>query len=480
MDKRTLDFSKARILVLGDVMLDQYWHGSVARVSPEAPVLVVKIQKDDYRAGGAANVAINIAALGAKVHLVGIVGNDTAARKLENSLIDGGVRCHLKTIDAISTITKLRVLGNNQQCVRLDFEEPFPPVSFIEDDTVRSLLRDIDVLVLSDYAKGTLHNILPLIDEAKKLGLPVLIDPKSNDFNCYRGATVVTPNFKELEAIVGSCADQDTLISKTQKLSEDYEIEAILVTRGEQGMILAGSHIETIIFPAIQKEVFDVTGAGDTVLAAFSTCIACGKDLNESMRLANLAASIAVGKKGTSAVSIEELRSVLNVRSGITENIVDEETLLKFVKKSKAVGERIVFTNGCFDVLHPGHIAYLEKARSSGDRLVVAVNDDASVRALKGKNRPVSSLEARMTMLSSLKSVDWVVPFKDATPERLIRLITPDILVKGGDYKLNEVVGREYVEQSGGEVYLIDFVEGYSTTKLINKIQKNVGITETA
>lgn len=465
-------FDRAQVLVVGDLMVDRYWHGPTTRISPEAPVPVVKVEHGEDRAGGAANVALNIAALGAGATLVGVVGRDEAARALRAQLESAGINADVQESVDKPTITKLRVISRQQQLLRLDFEERFG-----QQDTnelvgkVRNLLAGVGVMVLSDYAKGVLDDPRELIALARAARVPVLVDPKGTDFSRYAGATLITPNLHEFETVAGAWASEQELVGKAVELVAALHLDALLVTRGEQGMTLVRAGVPALHLPARAREVFDVTGAGDTVIAVLAAALAAGEDLPGAVALANLAAGIVVGKLGTAAVSGPELRRALQQEQGSERGVVNEEQLLVDVADARARGEKVVFTNGCFDILHAGHVGYLEQARKLGDRLIVAVNADESVRQLKGDGRPINPVERRMAVLAGLEAVDWVVPFADATPERLLALIRPDILVKGGDYAKESVVGWHIVEAYGGAVRALDFLDNCSTTAIVKKIQ---------
>ena len=468
------DFSRARLLVVGDVMLDRYWHGHTSRISPEAPVQVVRIDQEEDRLGGAGNVALNASMLGARTHLLGLAGQDAVADKLEKMLSEKGVTCRLQRVSGSKTIIKLRVLSRHQQLIRLDFEDYFHnwdayalQVEFTER------LANVDAVILSDYAKGVLRRSTELISAARKVGLPVIVDPKGTDFELYRGASLITPNLSEFEALVGRCNSDAEIEWRGVDLREQLDLEAVLVTRGDKGMTFLARGHPTLHLPTRAQEVFDVTGAGDTVVATLGAAMAAGMPMHEAVALANIAAGIVVAKLGTATVSLDELeRAVLGGNEVCSRGVCDEHELLAQIANARAKGERIVMTNGCFDILHPGHIDYLEKARAFGDRLVVAVNDDASVRRLKGVGRPVNPLETRLRMLSALSCVDWVTTFSEDTPERVICKILPDVLVKGGDYAVDQIVGGNCVKAAGGEVLVVDFLPGHSTTSLIDKIQK--------
>lgn len=465
-------FDGVAVLVIGDVMLDRYWRGGTSRISPEAPVPVVRVGDVEDRPGGAANVALNLAALGANPILVGLTGDDEAADALELSLEAAGVECHFERFSSVSTITKLRILSSNQQLIRLDFEDPFPEEAAQKlIDRAVALVDRTQVVICSDYAKGALGKVPQLIAHARAAQRRVLVDPKGSDFSRYRGASVITPNLLEFEAVVGRCANECELVEHGRDIVEQLELEALLVTRGEQGMTLLREHASEFHLPAQAREVFDVTGAGDTVIATLAAVLAAEDSLQRATILANVAAGCVVGKLGTAVVTPAELQRSLAAGVEAGYGAVNEEQLEVAVVDSRAHGERIVMTNGCFDILHAGHVAYLSAARRLGDRLVVALNDDDSVRRLKGNGRPVNPLERRSTVLAALRSVDWVVPFSENTPERLIHKIQPDVLVKGGDYRSDEIAGHDSVVANGGEVRVLGYEESLSTTGIMKQIQ---------
>ncbi|MEO1701534.1 MAG: bifunctional D-glycero-beta-D-manno-heptose-7-phosphate kinase/D-glycero-beta-D-manno-heptose 1-phosphate adenylyltransferase HldE [Pseudomonadota bacterium] len=469
MSSRFPDFSAARVLVAGDVMLDRYWHGVTARISPEAPVPVVKVEGREDRPGGAANVALNLAALGGEPTLLGVIGQDDTGQKLEAMLQASGIKTSLLVVDGPPTITKLRVVSRGQQLLRLDFEEPLGPIAPKDFPALfKDSLETCDVVILSDYAKGTLTDIQTLITEARAAGKMVLIDPKTPDFERYQGANLLTPNLAEMETMVGTISDDTTLLEKGRDLISRLAMDALLVTRGGQGMTLILPERPPLHLPAHVREVYDVTGAGDTVISVLAACLAIGMSFEESTRLSNLAAGLAVKRQGTAAIGAAELRHADRQTETDMRGPVTEEQLMAIVARTKMDGERVVMTNGCFDILHAGHVSYLREARARGDRLVIAVNDDASTRALKGEGRPVNTLSRRMTVLAALEFVDWVVPFSESTPERLICRVLPDLLVKGADYSPDEIAGAKCVRANGGDVQVINLVEGVSTTKILN------------
>ena len=464
-------FDQAAVLVVGDVMLDRYWYGSTSRISPEAPVPVIRVTRTDDRPGGAANVALNIAALGAPAYLLGVTGQDEAAAALEQQLHSVGVSTSFIRQAQQPTIVKLRAMSRQQQLLRMDFEEQFQvPVQDLLEQ-INSLLPQVQVMILSDYGKGSLSGHQQLIAAARAKNVKVLVDPKGTDFSIYRGASLLTPNLAEFEAVMGACNDEADILAKGQQLLQQLELEALLITRGEQGMTLLRPQQQALHLPAQAREVFDVTGAGDTVISTLATALASGEDLAHAMYMANLAAGIVVGKLGTSTISAPELRRALQGENSIGRGVLGLEQLQAAVAEAKARGERVVFTNGCFDILHAGHVHYLEQAREQGDRLIVAVNADASVKALKGPGRPINSVERRMAVLAGLGAVDWVTSFAEDTPENLLRLLQPEVLVKGGDYSEDQVVGAGIVRAYGGEVRVLGLVENSSTTAIVEKIR---------
>ncbi|HSW94424.1 MAG TPA: bifunctional D-glycero-beta-D-manno-heptose-7-phosphate kinase/D-glycero-beta-D-manno-heptose 1-phosphate adenylyltransferase HldE [Gammaproteobacteria bacterium] len=465
------DFSKASVLVIGDLMLDRYWFGDAARISPEAPVPIVNIKHIDERPGGAGNVALNVSALGVNTTLIGAIGKDDAGRILTDQLAAAGVSHDIHCVATIPTITKHRVISQHQQLLRMDFEEKFPafdPASLLKYYTRN--LADTKLVILSDYGKGTLTSAPELIDLAKKAGITVLVDPKGTDYSKYRGADLITPNYKEFEAIVGHCHNEQDIVTKGQQLLKQHDIKALLLTRGERGMTLIRPEMEEFHLPAHAREVFDVTGAGDTVIAVLGAALAAGTTVMEAMTLANLAASLVVAKLGAATVSAPELDAALSNKMTTTGGIVNEEQLHLAVSEARMKGKRIIFTNGCFDILHAGHVTYLEQAKQLGDVLIVAINDDDSVRRLKGAGRPINSVEQRMAVLAGLSVVDWVTPFSDDTPERLLKLLQPDILVKGGDYTTDGVVGAKIVRTYGGDVRVLGVIKNLSTTAIIDRV----------
>ena len=463
------------MLVAGDAMLDEYWFGDTARISPEAPVPVVSARTAEQRPGGAANVALNVAALGARSVLAAVVGQDERGERLTRALEQRGVRCDLVRSPTLPTIHKLRVLARSQQLLRIDAEQSLHACAGELGAVFARLVRQVDAAILSDYAKGTLSRVAELIAAARAAEIPILVDPKGTDFKRYRGAYALTPNRGEFEAVVGACADEGDLLRKGEALRAELELEVLLVTRGEQGMTLFEQGAEPVTLPTQAREVFDVTGAGDTVIALLGAGIGAGLSPADAAALANLGAGIVVGKIGVATVSRSELLHALHSQGSGGRGLVGLPELVALVAEAKARGERVVLTNGCFDILHAGHVSYLEEAKSCGDRLIVAVNDDDSVRRLKGASRPLNSLADRMAVLAGLASVDWVVPFSEDTPAELIGKVVPDVLVKGGDYRVEQIAGGDAVLKNGGEVRVLGFKPGRSTSALIDALRRSDG-----
>jgi D-beta-D-heptose 7-phosphate kinase/D-beta-D-heptose 1-phosphate adenosyltransferase len=464
------DFSRTQVVVAGDVMLDQYLFGATSRISPEAPVPVVHVQKTDDRPGGAANVAVNLASLGANTRLIGAVGNDAAANTLETLLTRHGIDCAFARVGDRPTITKTRVQSRGQQLIRLDQENATELKDSALVAAVGEALAGAGAVVLSDYGKGALTDVRKMIELCREAGVPVLVDPKGRDFEKYRGATLLTPNQGEFEAVAGHCETDAELAARGWQMVEDLELTALLVTRSEKGMMLLESGNEPLFLSTQAREVYDVTGAGDTVIATLAGALASGQSMASAAALANIAAGLVVRKIGVATVTPGEIQVALHQRGQGGRGLVSRDELQVLVGEARARKERVVMTNGCFDILHAGHVAYLEEAKSLGDRLVVAVNDDDSVRRLKGESRPINALEDRMLVLAGLAAVDWVVPFADDTPAELIGTVLPDVLVKGGDYRPDEIAGGKEVLENGGEVRVLSFRDGHSTSRIIEKL----------
>ena len=464
------DFSKTKIFVMGDVMLDRYLFGSTDRVSPEAPVPVVRITKTDDRPGGAANVAINLSKVGIQTSLFGVIGQDLEGRLLENLLISENIKCNLKTTENLNTTIKTRIQSRGQQLIRFDRDAALERVQSFKKD-VESNLLDIDAIIISDYAKGVTSGIAEIIKICKANHILTLVDPKGLDFKKYAGVDILTPNQNEFEAVVGECDSDNCLVEKALEMIRELELKALLITRSDKGMLLVRSNGEHFFLDTRARDVFDVTGAGDTVIAIFAAALASGTDILNSAKIANLAAGVVVGKIGVAYIDQMELQNQISKSFEDNQGIQSLSQLNKLVNFSHRNSEKIIMTNGCFDILHAGHIAYLEEAKSLGDRLIVAVNDDNSVKQLKGSMRPINSLNDRMMVLSGLACVDWVISFSEETPLSLIKKIKPHVLVKGGDYSLDDVIGGKEVIQNGGEVRILSFKKGFSTTAIIERLQ---------
>ena len=431
---------------------------------------VVHVHETDNRPGGAANVAVNLASLGVSTNVVGVVGNDAAADSLEAIMSEHGIACNFARAGDRPTITKTRVQSRGQQLIRLDEENVADMPGDAMASTLRSVLEGAGAVVLSDYGKGALADVSVMIALCREAGVPVLVDPKGTDFHKYRGASLLTPNQSEFEAVAGRCASDQELVDRARTMMDDLDLDALLVTRSEKGMLLVEAGARPLFLSTQAREVYDVTGAGDTVIATLAGALASGQDLASSAALANIAAGLVVRKIGVATVTPGEISAALHQRGQGGRGLVELDALLALVEESRSRNERIVMTNGCFDVLHAGHVSYLEEAKSLGDRLIVAVNDDASVKRLKGDSRPINALEDRLLVLAGLAAVDWVVPFAEDTPARLIQAILPDVLVKGGDYKPDEIVGGKEVLQNGGEVRVLAFRDGHSSSRIIDRL----------
>tara|TARA_Y100000034_G_scaffold6550_1_gene7211 strand:+ start:2204 stop:3646 length:1443 start_codon:yes stop_codon:yes gene_type:complete len=471
--------SQAKILVVGDVMLDRYWHGDTGRISPEAPVPVVKVSKLEDKAGGAANVAKNIAYLDGQVSLLGIIGNDDNGSSLQTLLKNEKINSQLITQDDAPTIAKMRVISRHQQVVRLDLEETFLEAhSELLLQKLTEIVDDFDVVVFSDYNKGSLAKIGEMIKVAKAAGKTVLVDPKSKQLADYRGADFITPNLNEYTAAGGIKGGEQVLADCARKIISECGIGAMLLTRSEQGMSLI-TPSEKHDFAAQVLEVSDVTGAGDTVIATLAVMLGTGMPAKQAVEIANVAAGLVVAKLGAATVSPEELSAKLTqyLRETGEQYQAPTQEILHHIELARQRGEKIVFTNGCFDILHAGHVRYLAQAKARGDKLVVGLNNDASISRLKGPERPINPLDERATVIGALASVDWVIPFgaveENDTPAKLIEQVKPDVLVKGGDYKVEEIAGADFVLANGGTVEVLEFVNGCSTSNVIKKIQSN-------
>ncbi len=473
--------SQQTLLCVGDLMLDEFVYGEVSRISPEAPAQVIAVSRQETVVGGAGNVARNVAALGAQCLFVAIVGEDEPGRQLMSHLLEeDGIEPYLVVDASRPTTRKVRFVSEHYSThlLRADWELARPIEPAYENAVIENavaIMPRAGAVVLSDYAKGVLtpNVIRALIDEARRLGKPVVVDPKGNDYRIYRGATVITPNRRELAEATRLSADDDAEVAKAAaELGRMVESEAVLVTRSEEGMTLVVGDGAPVHVPAYAVKVRDVSGAGDTVVSVLAALLAMGAGFEPAMRAANAAAAVVVGKRGTATVSASELRSRILPPSTLA---TEEKVVFDWTELDDRLGEwrrqglRIGFTNGCFDLLHRGHVRLLAEARARCDRLVVGLNSDASVARLKGPDRPIQREGDRADVLAALEAVDLVVVFAEDTPLELIRQVRPTVLVKGADYKREEVVGRDVVEALGGEVVIIDLVPGYSTTRLVNR-----------
>lgn len=464
------ELQKGKVIVFGDIMLDKYLSGSIDRISPEAPVPVLNPSSEEIRLGGAANVALNLSSLGVKTTLLGVTGKDDDSEKIIDLLKLNKIRFSLRR-SVVPTISKTRLLSSQQQLLRIDEEE-----KFLDADWKASLGKFLKlvnqennkVFVLSDYGKGTLMDTKLIIRRAKAKGKIILIDPKGKDFSKYVGADLITPNLNEFMEVVGKITSEKELTKKGKNLIKSLKLKALLITRGPDGMTLLenkNNKIKRTDFPTQAKDVFDVSGAGDTVIASVASGLAADFTLEESIRLANIAAGIVVAKLGTASVYLDEIRPYYEKRIPYL-NLEGARTLVELFRERN---QKIVFTNGCFDILHAGHVEYLEAAKSKGDKLIVGINSDRSVAQLKGSKRPINKLIHRAKVLGSLRCVDEVVMFDEETPIKLIKSLKPDFLVKGGDYKVQDIVGYDVVSKYGGSIITIPLIKGLSTTKILSQ-----------
>jgi D-beta-D-heptose 7-phosphate kinase/D-beta-D-heptose 1-phosphate adenosyltransferase len=475
-------FSQLKVLVIGDIMLDRYIHGEVERISPEAPVPVIRHAQRYERAGGAANVAMNLAGLGCQAFLAGFWGSDTEQRELAAIMERAGVDTVGVVSSSLPTISKTRIVGRNQQLLRLDIESRDTPPAVEAQrllERATELAGKVHAVILSDYAKGALTDALcvSVIRAARAAGVPILADPKTPDFGKYSGATTVCPNLGELSLATGVSAHKtEKIIAAGRALIAEHDLQFLTVTMSERGITVIrrdGSYHS----PARAREVFDVSGAGDTVIATLAASLAGGLQIETAVELANVAAGIVVGKVGTVPIAQHELIAALTPSSGLSagEKILDLERIQRRVAEWRASGETIVFTNGCFDLLHVGHITLLEDCRRFGTKLVLGLNTDSSVCRLKGPTRPIVGERERARVMAALAAVDAVVLFEEDTPLELIRTLKPNVLVKGGDYTIETVVGHEDVQAYGGRVEIVPTVEGFSTTNIVKKLTTNQG-----
>ena len=461
-------FAKAKVIVAGDILLDRYFKGKVSRISPEVPVPVVHVDNKENRLGGAANVALNLSGWGIKPQLFGVIGKDREGTTIRQLIKQSNIKDNLTVTTKSITTTKLRVVSS-QQLLRLDFEDDLSAEAERMNKSLLKKLKFADLLILSDYNKGSLADIEPIIAAAKKQGAFIIIDPKRKDFLPYKGADVLTPNYAEFVAVAGYCGDEQEFLYKARNMVKQLKLKALLITRGSDGMSLVLQD-RTYNIPAQVREIYDVTGAGDTVVAVLGAAISAGVKIYEAAELASIAAGISITKAGTGVIGYDDV-----VRPLVNEApYLSADELVKQINIERSKGHKIVFTNGVFDIIHPGHVRYLREAAQLGDRLVVAINDDKSVRQIKGKNRPINNLHTRAEMLKGLRQVDWVVPFSEKSPEVLLHKIKPDLLVKGGDYKKKtNILGYDIVESYGGKVKILSHTSDMSTTSIIAKIKKS-------
>ncbi len=472
------DFSKCKVLVIGDVMLDRYYWGKVSRISPEAPVPVVRVMEKTGTLGGAGNVALNLAELKCQCALLGVYGNDPPGESLISILNKFDIQNRLIKSSTRPTTTKTRIISQGQQIIRLDEEETGKLENCIYKELIRRFdeqLAGTDVVIISDYGKGVLDDSLTarIINLTKKNHIPIFVDPKGENWNRYNGATCITPNLTEFNQVSPvSVADDLSLSQEAKKVIDQFELDFLLVTKGAKGLSLFGRSQPDTHISAIAKEVFDVSGAGDTVIATLSAAFGTGLKMAEAAELANLAAGIVVGKIGTQPITTIELEGAFYDK-GISgaNKIFTIRQAKELIAKWHNEGKRIVFTNGCFDILHIGHIKLLHAASEEGDKLIIGLNSDSSIKRLKGPSRPVMKEDERATIIASLKYVDLVVMFEEDNPLKLINEFRPDVIVKGGDYTPETVVGHEIVESSGGRVVIFPIVDGISTTQVIEQMK---------
>ena len=473
-------YPKLRILVVGDVMLDHYIQADVERTSPEAPVAVASVRSEDYILGGAANVAANLRAMGAKALVAGIAGRDPGADRLCSLLEKKGIGSRLLFREkARPTTLKTRILSRGQQIIRIDREEKIPPASNLHRKLLKSIYavsRNISGVIISDYAKGVcapdfLRSLLAFM---RRRNIPVLCDPKGMDFSRYRGVDVLTPNIKETQEASGmTITDELSLKKAALKILRITSARALIVTRGRDGVSLFVPGKPHVHIPAHAREVYDVTGAGDTFISHFALALFSGCSFPQAAEMGNFASAISVAKLGVAVVTPEELSSFIRMESFSTKRKTPEE-LVEIVKRLKTAGKKVVFTNGCFDLIHIGHIKFLQAARQLGDSLIVGINTDASVRRIKGQGRPVITETERADILSALHFVDYVVLYDEATPKPLLHALKPDILVKGKNLRLEEIVGYDIVKKYGGEVYRLPFFANITTSDLLKNIFENL------
>lgn len=462
---------RPRILVVGDIMLDRYVIGGVSRISPEAPVPVLAVGREENRPGGAANVAANVSAMGGDATLLAVVGHDSASIELQKCLQGYGVQTTFVSDPEGGTTQKTRLMAGAQQIARVDRDvRPTARTQALLLEEFRRVASGHDLIVFSDYAKGTLDHLPEFLAAAAALNIPTLVDPKRTDPAFYRGATLLKPNNSEFIGLFGDYTSEDELLERAQQVLGELSLRHLVVTRGAKGMVYVSKDGHLGSIPTHARDVFDVSGAGDTVLAALALALARGTSVSEAVHIANVAAGIAVSHSGTYVVTADEVRDQLYPSRQRAPKLVDEETLGKLLLTHRQRGEVVVLTNGRFDTLHPGHIRFLNEARAQGDILVVGLNSDASVRELNGSAHPVHSFGDRAEVLAGLAAVDYVVEFDAPTPLKLIESLEPDVLVKGGDYQVHDIVGNDVVSARGGRVAALAFHDGYPATRVVPKI----------
>lgn len=472
----TKDFSNKKILVIGDIMADKYLWGEVDRISPEAPIQVVKVKDETLTPGGAANLANNVVAMGGQAIMIGCIGKDASGKQLTESLKSKKIDCGgIVVNENKQTVTKVRVLGQNQQLMRLDYED----TTFVDEkiersllDNIKKLIKKCDVVVISDYFKGTvtekiIKSTIKLAKQAQKISIA---DVKAYNFKLYRGIDLVTPNHKEASEMTGITGASESDIRDMGQIISNRLGSNVLITRAAEGMSLIKKGSKLLNFPTEAKEVYDVSGAGDTVVAALSLALAADTSYEDAVLIANQAAAIQVSKLGTAAVDQKELQKRFEAEY---TKVRDRKEISQIIKKYQGDNKKVVFTSGCFDLLHPGHIKYLKKASELGDILVIGLNTDDSIKKIKGNGRPVVGEEQRAEMLSFLDFVDLVTFFSEDTPAGIISYLEPDVFVKGGDYQLKDLPEAEVVKSYGGEVVLVPFIEGFSSSKIIDKIKNS-------
>jgi D-beta-D-heptose 7-phosphate kinase / D-beta-D-heptose 1-phosphate adenosyltransferase len=458
------------ILVIGDVMLDEYWFGNCNKISPEAPVPITNIINKDFKVGGAGNVVLNLAEINSNVALVSTIGKDVEGKIIKKILNNKNIDLNFKEVDGCQTIKKLRIFSKHHQMIRLDFESKKEKYKINLDNKLKKKIDAHKLVLISDYEKGSLIEVKKIINYAKLKSKLIIIDPKGNDFSKYKGASILTPNIYEFTQIVGVIKNKSILIKKARNLIKKNSLIGLLITQGQNGMTFVTKD-KVIHKNSLVQDIYDVTGAGDTVIAIFSAYLNLGKTYEESMDMANIAASIVIKKIGTSTASKKEIDEIYELKNKKPNKkiYISNSDILQKVETIKKRNKKIILTNGCFDVIHAGHIHLLENAKKLGDFLIVAINSDKSIKALKGNNRPINKLSARIEVLKALAFVDLIITFDELTPLKIIKMISPDYLVKGGDYKIKDVIGADIVKANKGKVKIIKIKKGFSTTKILQK-----------